>query len=181
MNNTTSKTTSNTDCKTCQAHMADLLLEPGYLAAHPELQAHMDGCDSCRTELAELNATMALLDEYTAPEPSPYFDTRLHARLREAQEAAPEGLWERMRSFLMFSTGRSFRPAVTAALALTLIAGGAGYVGINGGDLFHSGPAQASNTVNDLKVLDNNESAEQQMGQLLDQSGAEDDDAQSTT
>ena len=179
MNNTMSTTTSNTDCKTCQAHMADLLLEPGYLAAHPEFQAHMDGCTSCRTELAELHSTMALLDEYTAPEPSPYFDTRLHARLREAQEAAPEGLWERMRSYLTFSTGRSFRPAVTAALALTLIAGGAGYVGVVG--LPGGGPAQASNTVNDLKVLDNNDTAEQQMGQLLDQSGAEDDDSPSTT
>lgn len=180
MNNTMSTTTSNTDCKTCQAHMADLLLEPGYLAAHPELQAHMDNCASCATELSELNATMALLDEYTAPEPSAYFDTRLHARLREAQDAAPEGLWERMRSFLMFSTGRSFRPAVTAALALTLVAGGAGYLGTQT-DVFRGGPAQASNTVNDLKVLDNNATAEQQMGQLLDQSGAEDDDAPSTT
>lgn len=171
-----------TDCKTCRKHIADLLLEPGHAAAHPELAAHLTACASCRTELAELRSTFALLDEYTAPEPSAYFDSKLRARLREAQAAGPEGLWERMRSFLLFSTGRALRPALTGALALALLASGAGYVGVHG---FHSagGPVQpaVSSTVNDLKVLDNNETAEQQMDQLLDQSGAADEDDQSTT
>jgi hypothetical protein len=162
------------DCKTCREHLPDLLLEPGYAQSQPELQAHLDACIECNNELNEMHATIALLDEFSAPEPSPYFDTRLHARLREAQAAAPEGFWERTRAFLTFSTGRGFRPAVSAALALVLVAGGAGIAVplIN-----HSNsPAAASRTVDDLNVLDNNASAEQQMGQLLDQSGAEDED-----
>jgi hypothetical protein len=39
---------------------------------------------------------MALLDEWQAPEPSPYFDTRLQARLREerrAEMARPAAAW----------------------------------------------------------------------------------------
>ena len=34
-------------------------------------------------ELASLQQTMGLLDEWQAPEPSPYFATRLQARMRE--------------------------------------------------------------------------------------------------
>jgi hypothetical protein len=176
----------DTDCKTCRSHMADLLLDANYAASHAELSSHLATCTDCRTELNELHATFALLDEYAAPEPSPYFDSKLHARLREVQTEVPEGLWSRMRSFLLFSTGRSFQPAVATALALVLVAGGGGtfwqlrYANNNAA----SPMINASNTsaaVNDLTVLDNNAQAEQQMGQLLDQSGSEDDDTPPTT
>lgn len=170
------KMTFDKDCKNFRAKFPDLLLEEGYAAAHPELAAHSAECPPCLTELTELRRTFALLDEYSAPEPSAYFDTRLQARLREAQTAAPEGFWERTRSFLQFSTGRSFRPAVAGALAAVLLLGGGG----TALQLHHfrasAGSAAASVAVDDLKVLDNNEQAEQQMGQLLDQSGSEDGD-----
>jgi len=166
----------DTDCKTCRSHLPDLLLDDAYSATHPELTRHIAACAACRTELNELRSTFALLDEFAAPEPSPYFDSKLHARLREAVVAEPEGLWERMRSFLLFSTGRSFQPAIATALALVLLVGGSGTFlqlrNISG----TSGAAASSATVNDLKVLDNNAQAEQQMGQLLDQSGSEDED-----
>ena len=156
-----------TDCKSCREHLADLLLDEKYAAAHPELGAHLAACGECSAELAELKATFAVLDHWEAPEPSPYFDTRLRARLREAAAAEPEGLWERMRSFLMFSTGRKLRPALAGALALVMLAGG--------GSLFlfqpTTDPVAASPTVNDLKILDNNSQALQQMDQLLDSSG----------
>jgi hypothetical protein len=173
----------DTDCKTCRSHMADLLLDANYAASHAELSSHLQTCTDCRTELNELRATFALLDEYAAPEPSPYFDSKLYARLREVQAEQPEGLWARVRSFLIFSTGRSFQPAVAAALALVLVAGG-------GGTFWqmryaHNGAAspttEASATVNDLTVLDNNAQAEQQMSQLLDQSGSEDEDTPPAT
>jgi len=172
----------HTDCKTCRAHLPDLLLDQDYAAAHAELTGHLETCSTCRTELNELRATFALLDDFAAPAPSPYFDTRLHARLREAQQAQPEGLWERMRSFLTFSTGRSFQPAMAGALALVLLVGGGGtFVQMQN---VHGAPpatAASSATVNDLKVLDNNAQAEQQMGQLLDESGSEDEDAPPTS
>ena len=171
-------TESNLDlaCKTYRSHLPDLLLEEGYAASHPELTAHSAQCAPCLTEFTDLQRTFALLDDYTAPEPSAFFDTRLHARLREAQANAPESFWERMRAFLQFSTGRSFRPALAGALAAVLILGGGStFIELN---RTHPVAAEPSSAVNDLKVLDNNVQAEQQMGQLLDQSGSEDGDAQ---
>ena len=157
---------SKTTCKTCQTHLADLLLDKSYAATHPEVAAHVDECGACRTEWEELQSTVDLLDSWAAPEPSAYFDAKLHARLREAQAEAPEGLWDRMRSFVMFSTGRGLRPALAGALALALVLGGGGtFAGLYQHPV---GAAQASPTVNDLKILDNNAQAEQQMDQLLD-------------
>ena len=117
-----------TNCKDCRSHLSDLLLDDAYVAAHPELAGHLAACAACRTELAELRSTFALLDTWEAPEPSPFFDSRLHARLREAVAAEPEGFWERTRSFLLFSTGRQFRPAMTGALAFALLLGGGTFV-----------------------------------------------------
>jgi hypothetical protein len=51
-------------------------------------------------------------------------------RLREAAAAPPEGLWERTRAFLMFSTGRHLRPAMTGALAVLMLIGGGTGIGI---------------------------------------------------
>lgn len=164
------------NCKTCRTHLADLLLDESYAAAHPEVAAHMAGCEECRSEWEELQSTFALLDSWVAPEPSEYFDTRLHARLREAQASAPEGLWDRVRSFVLFSTGRSLRPVMAGALALILVLGGGGTFA---GFYQHGAvAAQASPTVNDLKILDNNAQALQQMDQLLD---SNDDTAASPT
>ena len=121
----------------------------------------------------------------TAPEPSPYFDSRLHARLREVQAEAPEGFFARLRSYFLFSTGRALQPAMATALALMLLIGGGGtFWQMHGTQPAVSNqPRQvsASAAVNDLNVLDNNAQAEQQMGQLLDQSGSEDGDAPPTT
>lgn len=75
-------------------------------------------------------------------------------------------MWDRMRAFLMFSTGRRLRPAIVGAFALVLVLGGGGTVA----DLYHHAAVakQDSPTVNDLKILDNNAQTLQQMGQLLD-------------
>lgn len=175
------KTEIKPDCKTCRSHLPDILLDRGYAAKQPELAAHFETCTDCRAELNELLSTFDLLDEYVAPEPSPYFDSRLHARLREAEAAGREGLWERMRSYLAFSTGRSFQPAIACALALILVIGGSGtFFQMHSFQQVPENPT-ASATVNDLKVLDNNIQAEQQMNQLLDTSGSEDEDTPPTT
>jgi hypothetical protein len=152
------------DCKSCRTHLPDLLLDDSYTAAHPELAAHLAVCSDCDAELNELRSTFDLLDEWTAPEPSPYFDTKMHALLREAQAAQPETLWERARSFVLFSTGRAFRPAIVGALSVAMLLGG-------GSVSFYLNQAHsASATVNDLNILDNNAQALQQMDQLLDDS-----------
>jgi hypothetical protein len=159
-------TNTNIDCKTCRTHMPELLLDDSYVAGHPEFSAHLGTCTDCATELNELRATMDLMDAWTAPEPSPYFDAKMHVLLREAEAAQPEGLWERLRSFVLFSTGRGLRPALSGALAVAMLIGGSGL----GVYLHQSTQAASSATMNDLKILDNNEQALQQMDQLLDDS-----------
>jgi hypothetical protein len=161
------------NCKTCHTHLPDLLLEDGYEAAHPEIAAHLKECESCAKELAELRSTMEVMDAWTAPEPSAYFDSRLRARVREAAEAKPEGLFERMYAFLTFSTGRQWRSAMTGALMLVILLGGGSFAGFEYAT--SRAHAQPSATVNDLKILDNNAQALQQMDQLLDPAANNDD------
>jgi anti-sigma factor RsiW len=169
-----------TDCKTCQNHLPDLLLDPEAAAKQPELYEHLATCADCRSELAELRATFVALDDWTAPDPSPYFDSKLHARLREAEAAPAEGLWERLHAFFLFSTGRHLRPALTGALAFALVLGGGTFAGIYG---THNPPnAQVTSpAINDLRIYDNNAQAIQQMDQLLDDSGSDDAGTPPTT
>jgi len=162
------------NCKTCKTHLPDLLFDEGYAAAHPEVAAHLESCESCATELAELRATYSLLDAWPVPEPSAYFDSRLRARVREAA-MQPEGLFERMYAFLRFSTGVHLRSAMAGVLMLVLLIGGGTFAGFYEHSL-HSTP-QPSATVNDLKILDNNAQALQQMDQLLDQGTGTNDDS----
>ena len=65
----------------------------------PAVEAHVRACPACAKQADALRSTMAMLDEWQAPEPSPYFDTRLQARIREiqAEEAVPAGWFERLR------------------------------------------------------------------------------------
>jgi hypothetical protein len=171
-------TMKSQECRECEEHLADLLLDEGYDVGNVKIASHLAACAACAEELAELKATFAMLDEWKAPEPSPYFDSKLMARLREAQAAEPEGLWERMRSFVMFSTGRSLRPVMAGALGFAVLLGGGGTFL----SFYQQHPAvvQASPTVNDLKIMDNNAQALQTMDQLLD-SSSDNSDAPPTT
>lgn len=87
-------------------------LAAGLHAATPEMNAHIQSCAGCADKLAEFSQTMALLDQWQAPEPSPYFDTRLHARLREEAAKPTVGWLHWIR-----------RPALAMALALVVIMG----------------------------------------------------------
>jgi hypothetical protein len=87
-------------------------LAAGLAAATPEVNDHLRSCAACAETLAEFRKTMALLDEWQAPEPSPYFDTRLQARLREEAAKQPSGWWVWAR-----------RPALAVSLAVVMVAG----------------------------------------------------------
>ncbi len=84
----------------------------GLAVMTPELSAHLAACSACAGKLAELRRAMALLDEWQAPEPSPYFDVRLQARLRQ-ETAKPQGGW-----FAWFP-----RPVLAAALTVLMAIG----------------------------------------------------------
>jgi anti-sigma factor RsiW len=169
------------NCTTCKSELPDLLLDPGADAASRErlqLRAHLDACAACRAEFAALQRTFDLLDDWTAPEPSPYFDQKLAVLLREEQAKPAAGWLERMQARLLFNTGRQFRPMLAGALALAVVVGGGTFAGI----ATFSRPASiassatASATVDDLQILDRNAQAIQQMTQLL-----QDDDGSDNT
>ncbi len=110
---------------------------------------------------------MALLDTWEAPEPSPYFLSRLDARMREERQAAPEGWLARLRDRLTYGPQMHVRPLAAMALAVMLLVGGGTYMGVT--DMNHL-PGTSGATaivvqpavVHDLQTLDNN-------AQLLDQ------------
>jgi len=161
------------NCKDCQSVFLDLLLEPGApLNAAP--RSHIESCADCKQEFESLKATFALLDTWRAPEPSPYFDQKLAVRLREERELAPAGWFERLKSRLLFNTGRQFRPALAGALALILVVGGGTFADVSG--FLHPKP-QISAAVQDLQILDKNDQAIQTMDQLLQDDGSADDTA----
>lgn len=162
-------------CRACQDALPDLLLDPGSSAALAA-ETHLQACAACQEELRALQSTSTLLDSWAAPEPSPWFDGRLHARLREVQAAEPAGWLERLQSRLLFSSGRQLRPLLAGGLALLLAIGG----GTAAFTVYHDRTAaQASAAVEDLQILDRNDQALQTMDQLLDDSP--DDPGQGTT
>jgi NAD/NADP transhydrogenase beta subunit len=86
---------------------------------------------------------MALMDEWAAPEPTPYFLTRLQAHLREEQ-ARPQGWFAFLR-----------RPAMAVSLAVVLVVGGASIPLIR--SVLNSGGGQpATGAVSDLESLGKN-------------------------
>ena len=148
-----------TNCTGMESKLADLLLDPEKVPA--KVQAHVDACESCRAELKELRATMSLLDAWESPEPSPYFLSKLDARMREERATAPASWLERLRARLAYGPSMHVRPLAAMALAVVLLLGGGTYLGISDGERPAAPPVQAA-VVHDLQTLDNN-------AQLLDQ------------
>jgi len=86
-------------------------------AVSVEAQEHIRGCADCARELASFAETMALLNEWQAPEPSPYFHSRLQARLREqAATASAQGWFSWLRRPLAAAVA-----AVLLALGISLL------------------------------------------------------------
>ena len=152
------------NCKEFQAELPDLVLVSGTRPS-PAASAHLRVCPPCTAELRSYAETFAVLDTWTVPEPSPYFDQKLQVRLREEQVAPRMNWLERVRARLLYNTGRQFRPAMAGALALALVAAGGG-LGYNLSTHQSAPPVQASSTVEDLQILDRNAQAFEQLDQL---------------
>jgi hypothetical protein len=146
-------------CTGMESELAILLLDPQAVSA--KVRAHFEQCADCQQELADLQATMAVLDTWESPEPNPYFLTRLEARMREERLAAPEGWFARLRDRLAYGPSLHVRPLAAMAMAVLLLLGGGGYLGVT--DMDHTTvPSTDAAVVHDLQTLDNN-------SQLLDQ------------
>ena len=134
----------------CEQIREGLLLDPS-AELPPALAEHAKVCAECGSAMESLRKTWRLLDAWQAPEPSPYFDSKLQARLRE-EKANPqrEGLlaWLRVR----------WQPALAGALALALAIS----VGVswprNPSQIAdgQQQPAASSPAVSDLDKLDRN-------------------------
>jgi len=98
-------------CENIREAMTEVVLS-GQEAASPEMQEHLRNCTACGQELASFRQTMALLDEWQAPEPSPYFGSRLRARVREEAAKQPTGWLAWLR-----------RPVVAAAAMVLVVVG----------------------------------------------------------
>lgn len=83
----------------------------GFRECTADESSHLATCMGCAEQLKALRSTMSLLDEWQVPEPSPYFDTRLEARLRE-EMAKPQAGW--------FRVGWFGQPVLAGALTVLL-------------------------------------------------------------
>jgi hypothetical protein len=98
------------NCDDTRELMPDLAA--GLTTVTPEIKAHLDDCAECAGKLEAFRQTMSLLDEWQAPEPSPYFDVRLNARLREEAQNAQQSVgWLRWLR----------KPALAASFALLMV------------------------------------------------------------
>ena len=130
-------------CGNLRDELMEAVLNGSELAS-PSVQEHLAVCPACAGEVASLRQTMDLLDEWRAPEPSPYFSARLRARMREEHTAQSPGWLAWLR-----------RPAVVTAAAALLAVG----VGLLEGAHWKSWHPRTiadstSSAVNDLQYLD---------------------------
>ncbi|HEU4413557.1 MAG TPA: hypothetical protein VFT65_02145 [Candidatus Angelobacter sp.] len=102
------------NCNEVRENMIELLTDG---PADPQVTTHVSQCSACTAELDSMRKTMALLDEWEAPEPSPYFLTRMRAHVKEEREKAPAASWV---AWLR-------RPVLAVSLATVLAAGGLMY------------------------------------------------------
>lgn len=119
-------------------------LAAGLVSAEPEVNLHLRSCSECAGTLEEFRKTMALLDEWQAPEPSPYFDVRLQARLREETAKQPT----RWFAFLT-------RPVLAVSMGVALVAGVSTFW-LEQYRETKPMPVVVGSAVSDLQVLENN-------------------------
>lgn len=133
-------------CEEIRDRMPDVAA--GFSEPTADESNHLASCKACTEQLKAMRETMALLEQWRVPEPSPYFDVRLQARLRE-EMAKPQGAWLRW-----------FRQPVLAA-ALTVAMGvGVGMFFAQPGGVNDQRPSIADvgpgTAVSDLQTLDKN-------------------------
>jgi hypothetical protein len=163
-------------CTGMETKLADMLLDPD--AAPAKVKSHVAECESCRTDLDELRATMTLLDTWEAPEPSQYFLSKLDARMREERASPPAGWLDRLRARFAYGPPMHARPLAAMALTMMLLVGGGTYLGVTNWE-HPPAPTGEAAVVHDLQTLDNNAQLLDQLESITDNPN-DDDDTQYT-
>lgn len=136
-------------CDEIRERMPDVAA--GFSELTAEENTHLATCNICADQLKAMRSTMFLLDEWRVPEPSPYFDTRLQARLRE-EMAKPQKGWLQW-----------FRQPVLAAALMVVFGLGVGVFFTRSRVIVHhqvdsnaTVVAPPGSAVGDLQTLDKN-------------------------
>ena len=158
-------------CEEIREQMFDLMTAEAPLGH--EVQSHLEACPACSAELASMKQTMALMDDWQAPEPSPYFDTRLKALVREEKAKAAEKKVSILDWFR--------KPAMAAAAAIALVIGAGVYGGIQLQEIRHSNNPQIASdpAIHDLQTLDKDQDVINNFA-ALDDDPANDDQSAGT-
>jgi anti-sigma factor RsiW len=109
-----------------------------------EVEKHIASCAPCRLRVEEFSAVSGLLDELPLIEPSPEFDTRVHALV--AAEPAPKASWW---AWLHFS------PRIALAASFLLVM--ALYIGYRADVPKHEVPIDDQAMMQDLPVLEDHD------------------------
>jgi hypothetical protein len=149
------------NCRKVNSRLADLLLDPQSVPV--ELRQHVKECAGCGRELAELRATMGLLDDWAVPEANPFFDAKLLSRLRAEGQAKPVGFLERWKARLLYGSNLRMQPLMAGALALIVLVGGGTYADLSWQSHQQSDESAA---VRDLQSLDGNAQVFQQLDSI---------------
>jgi hypothetical protein len=149
-------------CPEMNKNLADLFLESRPLSE--EARKHIAECAGCAGEMAAMEKTWKLLDEWQAPEPSAFFDAKLYARLRTEQTTAPASFFERAKAWLLYSSNLQMRQLGAGALATVLVIGGGTFALV--GSQQPAPSPQTSATVRDLQSYDGNAQIFQQLNAL---------------
>jgi hypothetical protein len=155
-------------------NVKDELFEAALSGAAPgeNAKAHISGCAACESEYQSMRLTMNLLDTWETPEPSPYFDVRLRARLREVKEQEQHG---RVAQWLEKIGIRqlTWKPVAAGVFALIMAVGGGLYVGNPAGiGSIHGTKMEAECPVVDLQTLDKNQQILNELQDLSDDSSS---------
>ena len=149
-------------CPEMNKNLADLFLESRPLS--DEARKHIAECAGCADEMAAMEKTWKLLDQWQAPEPSAFFDAKLYARLRAEQTTAPASFFERAKAWLLYTSNLQMRQIAAGALATLLVIGGGTFALV---DSQQPAPLpQTSATVRDLQSYDGNAQLFQQLNAL---------------
>jgi len=134
-------------CDQIRERMTDVAA--GFSEFTPDESSHLASCTGCAEQLKGLRSTMSLLDEWQVPEPSPFFDTRFEARLRE-EMAKPQAGWFRFRWLR--------QPVLAAALTVLLGVGvGVFFTHGRGAHVIDANVVDPpGSAVSDLQTLDKN-------------------------
>jgi hypothetical protein len=149
------------NCPEMKNHLAEVVFESRPLPE--ETRKHVAECVECAAELAELQTTWKLLDQWQAPEPSAFFDAKLYAKLRTEQSTAPASFFERAKAWVLYSSSLQTRRFAAGAMATVLVIGGGTFALLNNQPV---PVAQTSATVRDLQSYDGNAQLFQQLNAL---------------